>query len=80
MPSTQDDFVKLYTETAAALSLKQIDTGIVSTLVKPASATVGYQVNFISNLYGDISRTMEMNLINENNVWKDSMAGGYDPS
>lgn len=68
--TTQEDFVKLYTDTAAALSLKQIDTGIVSSLVKPASATVGYQVNFISNLYGDMSRTMEMNLINENNVWK----------
>lgn len=66
----QEDFVKLYTETAAAMSLKQIDTGIVSSLVKPASATVGYQVNFISNLYGDISRTIEMNLINENNIWK----------
>jgi len=67
---SQDDFVKLYTDTAGALSLKQIDSGIVSTLVKPQSATVGYQVNFISNLYGDISRTMEMNLVNENNSWK----------
>jgi len=68
--TSQEDFVKLYTETAAALSLKQIDTGIVSTLVKPASATVGYQVNFNSNLYGDLSRGMEMILVIENNDWK----------
>jgi penicillin-binding protein 2 len=67
---SQDDFVKLYTDTTSAMSLKQIDTGIVSTLIKPESATVGYQVNFISSLYGDISRKMEMTLINENNVWK----------
>ncbi len=66
----EEDFVNLYRDTASALSLNQIDSGIVSTLVKPASATVGYQVNFISNLYGDISRSMEMNLVNENGAWK----------
>ncbi|HCS41102.1 MAG TPA: hypothetical protein DIW44_16210 [Anaerolineaceae bacterium] len=67
---SEEDFVNLYKETASALSLSQLDTGIVSTLVKPASATVGYQVNFISNLYGELSRNMEMTLVNENNTWK----------
>ncbi|PKN89585.1 MAG: hypothetical protein CVU45_06885, partial [Chloroflexi bacterium HGW-Chloroflexi-7] len=67
---SEEDFVNLYKETASALSLSQLDTGIVSTLVKPASATVGYQVNFISNLYGELSRNMEMTLVNENITWK----------
>ncbi len=66
----EEDFINLYKDSASALSLKQIDAGIVSSLVKPASATVGYQVNFISNLYSDISRSMEMNLVNENGAWK----------
>lgn len=67
---SQENFVKLYTETSSALTLNQLETGIISTLVKPASATVGYQVNFITNLFGIISRSMEMTLVNENNSWK----------
>ncbi len=67
---SEEEFVKLYSDTASALTLDQIDGGIISTLVKPASATVGYQVNFITNLFGTISRTIEMTLINHENTWK----------
>jgi cell division protein FtsI/penicillin-binding protein 2 len=67
---SQDDFVKLYTETAKALTLQKIDAGIISTLVHPASAQVGYQVNYVTTLFSTLSRSMEMNLVLESGEWK----------
>ncbi len=67
---TETDFITLYSDTAQALTLMQIDAGIVSTLVTPTSAKVGYQVNYISNLYGTFTRSMEMNLVMELGEWK----------
>lgn len=67
---SEEEFVKLYTDTAVALTLKQINAGIISTLVKPTSAQVGYQADFETNLFGDISRSMEMTLIIEGGAWK----------
>ena len=65
-----EDFSKRYSETAQALTLQEIEGGITSTLVKTSSAKVGYQVNFLTNLFGVISRTMEMDLVLEAGQWK----------
>lgn len=67
---SESDFVTLYTDTTAALTLKNLDAGIISTLVNPASAKVGYQVNYITNLFGELNRSMEMNLVIESGEWK----------
>lgn len=67
---TEADFTTLYSDTASALSLQMIDAGIVSTLIYPASAKVGLQVNYITNLFGDLSRSIEMDLVMESGSWK----------
>lgn len=67
---SETDFVKLYDDTAEALTVNQINAQIVSTLINPASAKVGYQVNFTTYLFGDLNRTMEMDLIIDSGEWK----------
>lgn len=67
---TETDFEKLYKDTAVNLTLKQINAGIISTLINPASAKVSYQVNFITNLFNNIQRKMDMNLVLEEGEWK----------
>jgi penicillin-binding protein 2 len=67
---TVEDFTKIYQDTAQNLSLKNLSTGILTTLVYPASAKIGYQANFSTTLFGDFQRQMEMNLIVEAGEWK----------
>lgn len=66
---TQDDFVKLYTDTAQNLTLTGLDYGIVSTLINPQSAKAAYQVVYHTSLLGEMNRQMEMNLLVVNNTW-----------
>jgi penicillin-binding protein 2 len=47
-----------------------LEYGILSTLIKPASAEVSYQVNFDTSLFGLIQRQMSMNMILDNGTWK----------
>ena len=67
---TEDDFIKLYTETAENLTLKGMDFSILSSLTNPQSAKVGYAVAFHTNLVGDLERQMEMNLQMADGSWK----------
>lgn len=66
----EEDFSSLYRDTASALTLQKIDAGITTSLINPTSAKVSYQVNYITNLYGNISRSMEMDLVIESGNWK----------
>lgn len=65
-----DQFSTLYQNTIYNLTLKEMDFSILSALTYPASAQVAYRVNFHSNLFGDFSRDMQMNLSLENGTWK----------
>ena len=47
-----------------------MEYGIVTSLVNTTSAKVGYKVNFITTLFGDITRQMEMNLVSDAGSWK----------
>ena len=67
---SQDDFEKKYENTATNLTLTSLDYGILSTLIKPASAVVSYQVNIETSLFGLIQRQMEMNLVLNSGSWK----------
>jgi penicillin-binding protein 2 len=67
---TEADFEKKYTDTAANLTAKSIDYGIVSTLLNSTTAKVGYQVNFDTSLFNVIQKQMEMNLILDAGTWK----------
>lgn len=66
---SQDQFVKLYTETAENLTLKDMETTILSSLTNTQSAKLGYAVTFHTNLAGDLQRQMEMNLQMINGNW-----------
>jgi penicillin-binding protein 2 len=66
------DFATRYQKTAESLTLKQLDYGVLSAMTKPSSAQVAYQVTFHTNLVGDITRQMTMNLERDMaaNAWK----------
>lgn len=66
---SQEDFIKIYTDTAASMTLDTIEYGIVAALVNPASAKVGYQVVFKTIMFGDLIRKMEMNLLADQGQW-----------
>jgi penicillin-binding protein 2 len=66
---TADQFNKLYQDTIYNLTLKDLDFSVLSALTYPVSAQVAYRVNFHTNLMGDFSRDMQMNLSLENGSW-----------
>jgi penicillin-binding protein 2 len=67
---TEEDFIKKYQETAQSLTLKSLDSGILTSLIQPSSARISYQANYATTLFGDINRQMEMNLIIDQGTWK----------
>jgi len=66
---TEEDFIQIYTDTAANMTLNEIEYGILSALVNPASAMVGYQVVFKTSVFGDLVRKMEMSLAAGDGEW-----------
>ncbi len=66
----KDGFIKRYQDTANAMTLAALTSEITSALTNPRDAQVGYTVNFETALVGNISRSMVMNLIMEDNAWK----------
>ncbi len=68
-----DDFAAQYLSTAAAMTL-QFDTGIeftlLSTTVTPNSAEAKVQVNYNTNLFGTLSRDLDLTLLREDNRWQ----------
>jgi penicillin-binding protein 2 len=66
---SEEEFIKTYTDTAASMTLDSIEYGILSALVNPTSAMVGYQVVYKTNMFGDLIRKMEMSLMAEGGQW-----------
>jgi penicillin-binding protein 2 len=70
---TEADFIDLYLSTAAAMTLK-FDTGIeyrvVSTLTNPDSGQAQVQVNYNTNLFGTLSRDLDLTLVQESGSWR----------
>ncbi|HWU39681.1 MAG TPA: NTF2-like N-terminal transpeptidase domain-containing protein, partial [Candidatus Acidoferrum sp.] len=67
---TQADFTARYQDTAKNLTLKNLEYSILSTLTNPTSAQTAYQVIFHTNLVGDLTRDMTVNLVLEDGKWK----------
>ena len=66
---SEEDFAKIYNDTGINLTLEKMDFGILSSLVNPGFAKVGYQVHFTTRLFGEFGRKMEMNLVADGNQW-----------
>ena len=67
---SEEEFIKTYTDTAASMTLDQMEYGILSALVNPTSAMVGYQVVFKTRMFGELIRKMEMSLLAEAGQWQ----------
>lgn len=66
---SEEEFVKIHTDTAASMTLNELEYGIRSALVNPTSAMVGYQVVFKTGMFGDLVRKMEMSLVAGDGEW-----------
>lgn len=67
---SKEDFTKKYQDFARSLTLQKLEFKIPSAMTDPASAQVGYEVDFTTSLLGDLSRQMVMNLVLESGTWK----------
>lgn len=66
---TRDEFIKRYKDALNAMSAREIETEILSSLVNPYSAQVAFQVTYKTVLAGDLSREIVANLTLENDQW-----------
>lgn len=66
---SEEDFAKAYSNATVSMTLDHIEYGILSTLVNPTTAMVGYQVVYKTNMFGDLFRKMEMSLVADGSQW-----------
>lgn len=67
---TEEEFEKFYRDAAAEAALSGWEYALLSSLVNPRSAQVGYQVVLHSVLVGDLMREIQMNLSLEDGEWR----------
>jgi penicillin-binding protein 2 len=65
-----DDFSQFFRDTDFSLTLRALDTEVISSMKNPDSATAKYKVMFTTSLFGSFDRDVEMTLSLENNTWK----------
>ncbi|MCD6356126.1 MAG: hypothetical protein J7L66_02475 [Anaerolineaceae bacterium] len=65
-----DDFNTFFRDTAFSLSLRSIETELLSSVKNPDSAIAKYKVLFNTSLFGSFDREVSMALSLENNTWK----------
>jgi penicillin-binding protein 2 len=68
--TTEVNFTEIYQDTATNLTLKTLSAEIQHETTNPGKAVIDYQVNFKTNLFAQIQRNMQMNLILEESGWK----------
>ncbi len=66
---SQEDFTTRYKETLNAISLTEIETEILSSLMNPYSAQVAFRITYKTVLSGDLTRDMVANLTLEDGQW-----------
>ena len=74
-PASQDalaleKFIQRYNDAAVNMTLQKLDYEILSKLTNPSSAQVAYQVTFHTQMLGDLTREMTMNLSLEKGAWR----------
>jgi penicillin-binding protein 2 len=67
---TQPDFAKRYNDALNVMSANKLDYEILSSLLSPYTAQVGYRITYHTSLVGDIQRDIVMNLAIDNGQWK----------
>lgn len=67
---TEVDFTQIYQDAAVNLTMKTVSAGIVHETTNPSTAVIDYQVNFQTNLFAQIQRSLQMSLALENDGWK----------
>ena len=67
---TIEDFTKRYSETAVNLTLRELNSEVISVLTNPTAAQIAYRVTFDTTLLDKIERDMVMNLVLEDGIWK----------
>lgn len=69
----QEDFIDKYLNTAAALTLKYetgIEFDVINSAANPGTARALIQVNYNTNLFGTLTRQIEMAMIEESGEWR----------
>lgn len=74
-PTSQDalaleKFVERYKKTAVNMTLQMLEYKILSKLTNPTRAEVAYQVVFHTQMIGDLTRDMTMNMSLEKGTWR----------
>ena len=64
-----EDFTKRYKDALNAMSAREIETEILSSLMSPYSAQVAFRVTYKTVIAGDLSRDIVANLKLENEQW-----------
>lgn len=67
---SQDDFAKNYDDALNTMSAGSFDYEIISSLLHPFTAQVGYSITYHTALVGDLQRNIAMNLTLEGDAWK----------
>ncbi len=67
---SEADFTAKYTSATTNLTLMNFEHGIVSSYTGVGTATVVYQLNLNTSLFGQIQNQPEMTLVAENGAWK----------
>ena len=67
---SQDDFAKRYTDDMNAMSTETIEYNILSMLTDPQNSQVSFHITYHTNLFGDIQRDFNTNLVLENSEWR----------
>ncbi len=74
-PTSQDalaleKFIQRYQESAVNMTLQTLEYKILSRMVNPSRAEVAYQVIFHTQMIGDLTREMTMNMSLEKGAWR----------
>ena len=67
---TQDAFSKKYDDALDTMGAAKIDFKILSEVLHPGSAQVGFEVTYHTSLAGDLQRNMTANLDLEQGQWR----------
>ena len=67
---SQEDFTKTYNDALNQMSAGKLEYKILSSLLSPYKAQVGYHITYHTSLVGDVERDIVMNLVLEDGGWK----------
>ena len=67
---TEVDFTVIYQDVSINLTLKTLIADIKHETTNPSTAVIDYQVTYQTNMFGEIKRDLQMNLVLEDAGWK----------